>query len=184
MPRNIFFVFLAFGLWIDVRWHALTGRGVPLALRASVAALAMPGVVAGIIPALILRGSASAAPLPAAVAGYTLTAAGVCLLLTCIVNFAREGGGTLAPYDPPHALVARGPYRYTRNPMYVGVLAILAGLALARWSVALAAYAAGVATAFVTFMRLHEEPWLERQFGESYVRYKSSVPRWLGRPRN
>ena len=118
---------------------------------------------------------------PAAAVGYALVALGFALLVTCIVGFAREGHGTLAPYDPPNALVAAGPYRYTRNPMYVGVLAVLAGLALARWSAPLAIYAAGVATAFVVFVRVYEEPRLERQFGEAYRAYRSRVPRWLGR---
>jgi protein-S-isoprenylcysteine O-methyltransferase Ste14 len=172
-------VFLAFGAWIDFRWHAVTRRPVPLTLRASLASLAMPGMVAGVVPAIILSGGTASAPPPAALVGYALVAAGLCLLLTCIVGFAREGHGTLAPYDPPGALVARGPYRFTRNPMYVGVLAILGGLALARWSVALAIYAVLVATAFTTFVLAYEEPHLEREFGASYREYKSRVRRWL-----
>lgn len=174
-------VFLAFGAWIDLRWHRATGRRVPLTFRASLATLAMPGMVAGLVPALILRGSASPVTTAATAAGYGLVAAGLGLLITCIVGFAREGRGTLAPYDPPDALVARGPYRFTRNPMYVGVVTILIGLSLAHWSASLAVYAAGVATAFVTFVRLYEEPRLERQFGDSYRTYKARVPRWLGR---
>jgi protein-S-isoprenylcysteine O-methyltransferase Ste14 len=174
-------VFLAFGLWIDLRWHALTGRRPPLSLRAGLATLAMPGMVAGAVPLLILQGHTSRAPALAAGSGYALVVLGLTLLVTCIVGFARDGHGTLAPYDPPDALVAQGPYRYTRNPMYVGVLAILAGLALARWSAPLAIYAAGVATAFVAFVRAYEEPRLERQFGDSYRAYMSRVPRWLGR---
>jgi protein-S-isoprenylcysteine O-methyltransferase Ste14 len=159
-----------------------TGRRVPLTLRAGLAALAMPGMVAGVIPFILSRGSA-AAPRPAAIAGYALVAAGLGLLLTCIAGFATEGRGTLAPYDPPTALVARGPYRYSRNPMYVGVLTILAGLALARWSPTLAAYAGIVAIAFTTFVLAYEEPHLQREFGDAYGDYKARVPRWLGRPR-
>jgi protein-S-isoprenylcysteine O-methyltransferase Ste14 len=174
-------VFVAFGLWIDLRWHALTGRRPPLALRAGLATMAMPGMVAGIVPFAILRGSTSFAPTLAVASGSALVALGLALLVSCIVGFARDGHGTLAPYDPPDALVASGPYRYTRNPMYLGVLAILAGLALARWSAPLAIYAAGVATAFAVFVRVYEEPRLERQFGDAYRAYTSRVPRWLGR---
>ena len=176
-------VFAAFGVWMDVRWHQATRLALPLTVRASVAALAMPGMVAGVVPALLLGGRHDSGPVPFAVAGYALVAAGVVLLLTCIVGFATEGGGTLAPYDPPAALVARGPYRYSRNPMYVGVLVILAGLALARGSATLAIYAAIVAAAFTTFVLAYEEPHLEREFGESYRAYKARVPRWLGLPR-
>ena len=173
-------VFGAFGLWIDARWHAATGRALPLTVRASLAALAMPGMVAGVVPVLLLRGDTGSAPLPAAVAGYALVVAGLALLFTCIVGFATEGGGTLAPYDPPGALVARGPYRYSRNPMYVGVLTILAGLALARWSTTLAAYAVVVALGFTAFVLAYEEPHLEQEFGDGYREYKRRVPRWLG----
>jgi protein-S-isoprenylcysteine O-methyltransferase Ste14 len=173
-------VFLAFGVWIDVRWHSATGRLLPLTLRASLAALAMPGMVAGVVPAVIMSNSTASAPPLAALAGWALVVAGLCLLLTCIVGFASEGHGTLAPYDPPGTLVARGPYRFTRNPMYVGVLAILLGLSLANASWSLLGYAAFVAACFCVFVMAVEEPSLEQQFGDSYRRYKADVPRWIG----
>jgi len=172
-------LFTLFGLWIDVRWHRRSGRPAPLALRSGLAALLMPGIVAGVVPQLILRGHTHRAPTMAALAGYGLAAAGLALLLACIIRFAHEGGGTLAPYDPPRALVARGAYRFTRNPMYVGVLAILGGLALATLSPALLGYAMVVALCFYTFVVTIEEPSLERQFGDAYRAYKASVPRWL-----
>ena len=102
-------VFVAFGLWIDLRWHAVTGTRPPLSLRASLATLAMPGMVAGVVPFVILRGSTTSAPTLAVASGYAIAALGLLLLATCIAGFAREGHGTLAPYDPPDALVARGP---------------------------------------------------------------------------
>ena len=176
-------LFALFGLWIDVRWHRRVGRQVPLTLRSSAAALLMPGMVAGVIPQLILRGSTGEATALAIVAGSLLAAAGLALLVSCIFRFASEGGGTLAPYDPPGTLVARGPYRFTRNPMYVGVLAILLGLSLANASWPLLGYAAFVAACFCVFVMAVEEPSLEQQFGDSYRRYKADVPRWIGRPK-
>lgn len=172
-------VFALFGLWIDLRWRRRTGRPSPLVLRSSAAALLMPGVVAGVLPALILRGDADSAPLVAAIAGYLLAGSGLALLAASVIGFAQEGHGTLAPYDPPTALVARGPYRFTRNPMYVGVIAILLGLSAAHGSGPLLWYAALVAACFATFVRLFEEPRLEAQFGEPYRAYKAMVPRWV-----
>lgn len=173
-------VFVVFGLWIDLRWHRQVGRPVPLTLRSSGAALLMPGMVAGVLPQLILRNHAGDAASAATVVGYLLTAAGLALLVSCIVRFATEGGGTLAPYDPPGTLVARGPYRFTRNPMYVGVVSILVGLTLAHASWELAGYTAVVAACFCVFVMAVEEPSLEQQFGESYRAYKARVPRWVG----
>jgi protein-S-isoprenylcysteine O-methyltransferase Ste14 len=173
-------VFALFGLWIDLRWRRRTGRPSSLVLRSGAAALLMPGIVAGVLPVLILRGGGDAGvPLVVAVAGYLLAGSGLALLAASVIGFAQEGHGTLAPYDPPTALVARGPYRVTRNPMYVGVLAILLGLSAAHGSGALLWYAVLVAACFATFVRIYEEPRLEAQFGEPYRTYKATVPRWV-----
>ena len=173
-------VFALFGLWIDLRWRRRTGRPSPLVLRSSAAALLMPGMVAGLAPVLILRrADAVEVPLVVAIAGYLLAGSGLAVLAASVVGFAQQGRGTLAPYDPPVALVARGPYRYTRNPMYVGVLAILLGLSIAHGSGALLWYAGLVAACFATFVMFYEEPRLEARFGEPYRAYRSTVPRWV-----
>ena len=52
---------------------------------------------------------------------------GLVILVSCIINFAIKGRGTLSPFDPTKRLVITGLYRYTRNPMYVGVMMILIG---------------------------------------------------------
>lgn len=113
--------------------------------------------------------------------GWPLVLAGAFLALWCIVTFVARGRGTPAPFDPPREFVAAGPYRYVRNPMYIGGFGILLGAGLALRSPSIV----GLAFLFLLLMHLlvllYEEPVLTRQFGEPYRRYKSSVRRWLPR---
>jgi protein-S-isoprenylcysteine O-methyltransferase Ste14 len=98
-------------------------------------------------------------------------------------DFYVAGRGTLAPWAPPRALVVTGLYRFSRNPMYVGVLLILCGWAAGFRSWPLAAYAATIATAFHLRVLLYEEPTLARLFGKDWDHYTRQVPRWIGTPR-
>ena len=63
------------------------------------------------------------------VAGMVIGAAGGMVALWCVLTFAVIGRGTPAPFAPPRRLVTRGPYRFVRNPMYIGIGLILAGAA-------------------------------------------------------
>src|SRR5260370_30237372 len=54
------------------------------------------------------------------VLGVAVMAAGGILAFTCIATFVTRGEGTPAPFDPPRKFVAAGPYRFVRNPMYIG----------------------------------------------------------------
>ena len=92
------------------------------------------------------------------------------------------GRGTLAPWDPPRALVVRGLYRYSRNPMYVGVLSIVSGWALGFQSIGLAIYTIGLVGAFHLRVVMSEEPFLARTHGTEWEQYAARVPRWLGIP--
>jgi protein-S-isoprenylcysteine O-methyltransferase Ste14 len=66
----------------------------------------------------------------AQVAGMTLVAIGTLIALWCVLTFVFIGKGTPAPFDPPRKLVIRGPYRFVRNPMYIGAGMTLAGAAV------------------------------------------------------
>jgi protein-S-isoprenylcysteine O-methyltransferase Ste14 len=110
-----------------------------------------------------------------------LIAAGLAPLLESILRFIYVGRGTLAPTEATEHLVVSGLYRYVRNPMYVGVLAVLGGEALLFWSRGLAIEAAVVCLGVSVFVRLYEEPTLARRYPEEYPRYKRHVPRWLPR---
>ena len=154
---------------------------VVLAIRALFFVALLPGVVAGYVPYRILFDSGRVR-FPdfsvSAVAAFALVAVGTLVLLRCVWDFFASGGGTLAPIDPPHRLVVRGLYRYTRNPMYNGVLAALVGEAWFFRSTALLKYAGVVLVAFHLFVVLYEEPTLEATFQGSYQAYRRSVPRW------
>ena len=101
--------------------------------------------------------------------------------LSCILTFVFVGRGTPAPFDPPRQLVARGPYAFVRNPMYLGAAAALLGAALYYRSPALAAYAIAFLIATHLFVRLYEEPTLRRTFGDEYESYCRRVGRWWPR---
>lgn len=142
----------------------------------------VPGTAAVYVPLLILgpEGRSLSPPLePLQLLGLPVLAMGLGIYAWCLWDFAASGRGTPAPVDPPKVLVARGLYRYTRNPMYLGVLTVVVGEALLFRTPRLLAYAAGLLALFHLFVVLYEEPTLRRQFGAAYEDYRSRVPRWL-----
>jgi len=140
----------------------------------------VPGTVAILVP-LWLAGAREPAEGWLAALAVVLFALGAVLYAGCVWSFAHHGRGTPAPIDAPRRLVVSGPYRVVRNPMYVGVLAVLAGQACWWRSGVIAAYGAAIAVAFASFVRLYEEPHLRRTFGAEYERYAARVGRWLPR---
>lgn len=150
-----------------------------LPLRALLAFLALPGVVAFAVPLLIASARGARAML--VVPGVVVVLCGVVLLLWCVRDFLVTGEGTLAPWDPPRHLVVRGPYRHVRNPMYVGVLTLVTGWAILFASPTLAAYAVVLAVGFHVRVRTSEEPWLAARSGEGWQRYRANVRRWWPR---
>lgn len=136
------------------------------------------------LPARVLARSGVVAPVSLGalqIAGVVLAAGGAGLALACILSFVRFGQGTPAPFDPPRVLVARGPYRVMRNPMYAGATIVLLGVALYYASWALGLYAVVFLAVAYTFVRLYEEPALRRRFGASYDIYRTDVPGWWPR---
>jgi len=88
-------------------------------------------------------------------------------------------GGTPLPLDPPKELVVTGPYRYVRNPIYVGVLIIVMGYFLWFKTVWMIVYAITAFLGIHLFVTLYEEPTLKKKFGSAYENYCKSVPRWI-----
>ena len=151
--RSAFYAAAFFGLW---GWLSLGVRGFDSQLGGS-----LPGWTATV--------------------GAGLFAAGTVLALTCVATFAWRGRGTPAPFDPPRRFVAVGPYRFVRNPMYLGGMAMLAGFGLWRRSPSMFLFTAVGAVAAHLFVVLVEEPGLAERFGASYLDYRRTVNRWLPR---
>ncbi len=112
------------------------------------------------------------------VAGMAIGAAGAAVALWCIFTFAFVGRGTPAPFDPPRRLVIQGPYRFVRNPMYIGAGTALAGAALFYASLPLLGYTGLFFLAAHLFVVLYEEPALRRTFGQEYEAYCDRSRRW------
>ena len=110
----------------------------------------------------------------------TLVVAGIaCVIWIVALHYGAAPHGWELERTPKY-LLTRGPYRFTRNPSFLSLLAVLAGWALFYGSLSILA-AALVAWVGMNFaVVLQEERELERRFGEAYLRYKARVPRWIG----
>jgi protein-S-isoprenylcysteine O-methyltransferase Ste14 len=110
---------------------------------------------------------------------------GFAVAVRCMWDFGRTGRGTPAPMAPPQRLVVAGPYRYVRNPMYLGFFAGWAGLwvIFGRATVRAIAWASVVLAAVALFVALYEQPTLRRKFGADYEEYCRNVRAWIPRMR-
>ncbi len=113
------------------------------------------------------------------VGGLILLLLGLAGELWCAFNFAHYGKGTPSPADPPKKFVARGLYKFTRNPMYVSLCTIVLGEALYFGRVVLLIYPVFLWLAFHLFVVLYEEPTLRKKFSIEYENYCRHVPRWF-----
>ena len=110
--------------------------------------------------------------------GLAVVAPALALALWAAALFKHAGTG-IVPFSPATSLVLSGPYRFTRNPMYLGLSGLLLGAALLMGSltalVVVPAFMAVIAERFIG----PEEAMLERSFGQAYLEYKARVRRWL-----
>ncbi|MCP3957128.1 MAG: isoprenylcysteine carboxylmethyltransferase family protein [bacterium] len=110
--------------------------------------------------------------------GGAIIIAAIAFAVWAILLFRRSGQDP-APWKPTPAIVARGPYRITRNPMYLTMVFLCLGFAIRRmdlWILALTPLAVWTLQKWVI---LPEEAYLERKFGDAYLAYKRRVRRWL-----
>ena len=111
--------------------------------------------------------------------GIVLMIIGGMLCLVCVGIFIVKGKGTPAVFDPPTEFVAVGPYKYVRNPMYIGGFILLIGFGLFHHSLSILILFIVLFFLFHLFVVFVEEPQLEKRFGKSYIEYKNSVKRWI-----
>ena len=141
----------------------------PLLLRA------LPVMVAGVVPFLIAR-------IPGlcwggSLWGWVPVILGARILVSTALSFYRRGKGTLVPWDPPKHLIIQDLYRFNWNPMYLGVIMIVAGWAI-LWN---PLYAVTIAIIFQLRVVLWKEPEMKRLFGAKWEDYRRRVPRWSWR---
>jgi protein-S-isoprenylcysteine O-methyltransferase Ste14 len=140
----------------------------------------VPGLLIGYFPYMISTSDTELLTLGAVrYFAFPLLLIGWAAMLWCFWNFLVNGRGTPAPIDPPKELVAVGPYRFVRNPMYVAGIIALFGWIL--WSPSLPLILAPFLffTAAHLFVTGYEEPTLKNKFGAAYEEYCRRVPRWI-----
>ena len=153
-----------------------------VALRTLLFTIFVPGSVTVLVPGLLMMWGWTPAVIsvePARWLGPPILFLGVCIYAWTAWDFTFTGKGTPLPVDAPGKLVVRGLYKYSRNPMYIGVLSVIVGEAFILQHLTLLIYAALVFSVFQTFIIVYEEPTLRRLFGDEYRDYCARVPRWL-----
>jgi protein-S-isoprenylcysteine O-methyltransferase Ste14 len=141
-----------------------------------------PPVILGIgLVTIILQkilGVPSPLPKPARSLGFPLIVVGL-VLGGAAFKAQHQAGTPVDPHQPTRALVKSGPYRITRNPIYLSFAFLISGAALIMntfWTLPLVP---GVLAILDRGMVRREEDYLEEKFGEDYAEYKHKVPRWL-----
>src|SRR5216110_2917447 len=155
-------------------------------VRAVTYAALFIGFVLVYLPGRFLTWSGVVAPASTGapqVAGMIMVTIGTVIALWCVFTFVFIGKGTPAPFDPPRRLVIRGPYRFVRNPMYIGAVVALCGAALFYEARSILIYAGAFLAATHLFVVAYEEPTLRRTFGPDYEGYCRQVRRWWPRLR-
>lgn len=123
-------------------------------------------------------GFAIAAPAQYWIGGLIVAGAVLGLGLWPVVLFRRSGENEV-PWTPTNAIVEHGPYRLTRNPMYLMMVLACIGIAIILWNAWILILTPACALILNQFAIKPEEAYLERAFGESYRAYKRRVRRWI-----
>lgn len=155
-------------------------------LKTAAFTVLVPGTVVGLVPRVLARYDRESPTLdsrPAQLVGFVSFAVGSLLYLHTAFRFSSEGGGTPSPHDEPDDLVIGGVYRYTRNPMYVGVLLCIVGQAVRYRSLHVCWWGLVCWLGFHRRILEYEEPHLREKHGAAYEAYVERVPRWLPRVR-
>lgn len=137
----------------------------------------LAGLVAGILLSLWLPTKWLPEWLAASL-GVLLVLTGAGFTAPAVVNF-RRSGTPIRPWETPTALVLDGPYKITRNPMYLGLALVYLGIAIAAQSLWAIIFLPVVLVIIQRAAIEKEEAFLAQRFGADYERYRKSVRRWL-----
>jgi protein-S-isoprenylcysteine O-methyltransferase Ste14 len=143
-----------------------------------------PGLVVGLVPWALLGWHARPSYPGSAtvrVLGLLAIVVGAGIVLDSFARFALQGSGTPAPIYPTDRLIVTGLYRHVRNPMYVGVVAVIGGEVLWFGRLGWFVYGVIVWLAFHLFILFYEEPTLHRTYGAQFATYCANVRRWWPR---
>ena len=155
-------------------------------LRGLIFTLLVPGMIGGVAPMLIdpvARASGGFWQ-----AGWVLIVMGAAVYTLCFIRFLAAAGTPAIFFsrhlkfligEEPKSLVSKGLYRFSRNPMYVGVLMAIFGQAILFASPSIAVYGVVVFLFFHVAVVFLEEPHLRRTLGQPYEKYCQQVRRWL-----
>jgi protein-S-isoprenylcysteine O-methyltransferase Ste14 len=113
--------------------------------------------------------------------GIALMVVGGILAVACVATFVARGEGTPAPFDPPRKFVVAGPYRFVRNPMYIGGFTVPLGFGFFEQSPAILLFTLPWLLLAHLFVIVYEEPHLRATFSTEYDAYFRSTRRWLPR---
>jgi len=115
------------------------------------------------------------------VASLPLLILGLFLTLWSVLHFLKSGGSPV-PLNPPPKLVITGPYVYVRNPMLLGVFALLFGLGIWLESITLAfVFSPALILLAIWELKVIEEPELEKRLGQEYIEYRKTTPMFIPR---
>lgn len=142
----------------------------------------LPFNVIIVIPSFILYFSKHNFLLPnllQLLSGIILLVIGLFIAIWTMLLFYKIGKGTPAPWAPPKNLVTIGPYKFVRNPMILGVLAILTAESLILNTINIFYWAVLFFLINCVYFKVFEEKQLERNFAGEYLEYKKRVPMWF-----
>jgi protein-S-isoprenylcysteine O-methyltransferase Ste14 len=137
--------------------------------------------LAGLIVGFGLEALLPGASLPGVVrwvGGAVLVVAGAALLASFNTAFSRKGTA-VEPWKPTTAIVTSGPYRFTRNPAYLGMALLYVGIALLAEAVWVLVPLPVVLVVIDRAVIAREERYLERKFGREYLDYRAGTRRWF-----
>jgi protein-S-isoprenylcysteine O-methyltransferase Ste14 len=159
-------------------------------IRGILFTILVPGTVAGYVPYLFMRNRLPDMHIGQFYwVGLLIMCIGIFIYLLTLISFLLRGKGTPAIWftkvigfiigEEPGKMVSSGLYKYSRNPMYVGVITTVAGEGIFFQYSSLLWYAFSLFIIFTLVVMFIEEPHLEEKFGEEYKNYKKRTRRWL-----